>query len=287
MVTARKRRLGWMAVLAAGLCVGGFSWPDGGLMAQESGPGGPTAGTYDGFTRPSLEVTVGSRVDGLVAEVLVEEGQTVRKGQVLVRLDATIEKIEVELSRIRAEGRKQVEAMELIEKQKAAELTRGKILLDKGGVTGQEYEQMQLALEVARLNVEVGKAEQRAAVLRYQRDLARLAEREIKAPVDGVVTHLFKDPGEAVERLEKVAEVVQLDPLEIVLNLRVATRGKYAAGQKARVRVAGADAWHPATVKMVDPVVDFASGTYRLKVRLPNPGGKLQAGLRVTVDLTQ
>jgi len=268
------------------LCVGGLGSRDGGVMAEEPAAGS-TPGVYEGFTRPSLEVTVGSRVDGLVAEVLVEEGQAVKAGHVLVRLDTTIEKIDVELSRIRAEGSKQVQAMDLIERQKTAELARCKILLDKGSVTGVEYEQMQLALEVARLNVEIAKAEQRAAVLRYQRDLARLAERDIKAPVDGVVTRLWKDPGEAVERLEKVAELVQLDPLEVVLNLPVATRGRYAAGRKARVRVAGTEAWQQATVKMVDPVVDFASGTYRLKVRLPNPGGKLQAGLRVTVDLAQ
>lgn len=279
MVRARWTRRLWSVALAATVLSGG-------LAAQDLDSGGPAAaGPYEGFTRPSLEVTVGSRVDGLVDEVFVEEGQAVVKGQVLVRLDATLEKIDVELSRLQAESDKELEAMQLIEKQRAADLERARSLLKDGGITGVQVEQKELELKVATLNVEIARNKQQVARLQYQRNLARLAQRDIKSPVDGVVTRLLKDPGEAVERLEKVAEVVQLDPLEVVLNLPVATRGKYRAGQKATVLLADDATRHAAEVKSVDPVVDFASHTYRVKVRLPNPGGKLQAGLRATVDL--
>jgi len=242
-------------------------------------------GDYSGFTQPSLQITVGSRAEGLVAEVLVEEGQAVGKGQVILRLDSTVERLEVELSRLQAESSKTLEAAQLVEKQKAAEVSRARTLLEKGGITGTEYEQRELELKVARINIEIAQANLKALKLQYKRDLARLAQREIKAPADGIVTRIHKDPGEAVERLEKVAELVQLDPLEIVLNLPVATRGTYAAGGKARVQIAGQDRWHETVVKSVNPVVDFASNTYRLKLRLPNPDGKIQSGLRVTVDL--
>ena len=258
----------------------------GGLVAQQNAAAVAARDTFTAFTRPSLQVTVGARVEGLVAEVLAEEGQAVGKGDIVLRLDDTVEKIEVELSRLLAEGGKNAEAMELIAKQKQVDLQRGKTLLEKGGITGVEFEQRQLAVKVAELNVEVARNQQRAARLQYQRDLARLAQRQIKAPVAGVVTRIYKDPGESVERLERVAEIVQLDPLAIVLNVPVATRGRYASGRAARVRVGRGRQWHAATVTMVDPVVDFASNTYRVKVTLPNPGGKFQAGLRATVDLS-
>jgi len=248
-------------------------------------PAAASSNTFEGFTRPSLEVTVGSRVEGIVAEVLVKEGQAVRKGDVLVRLDDSIEKLEVALSRLQAEADQNLEGVRLIAKQKETELERGKNLKDKGTLTGVEYEQLELQLKVAQLNVAIAESKQQAAKLQLEKDLMRLAQREIRSPADGIVTRLYKDPGEAVERLEKVAEVVQLSPLEIVLNVPVATRGRYKVDQAARVRLADADDWHVATVTMVDPVVDFASDTYRVKVRLPNDGGKLQAGLRVTVDL--
>lgn len=255
------------------------------LAAQQAESGAPPRDTFEGFTRPSLEVTVGTRVEGIVAEVRVQEGQAVKKGDVLVRLDDTIEKIEVELSRLQAESDQSVEGAKLIAEQKEAELARGKTLKEKGTLTGVEYEQMELQVKVARLNVAIAESKQQAAKLQLQKDLVRLAQREIRSPVDGVVTRIYKDPGEAAERLEKVAEVVQLAPLEIVLNVPVATRGRYQADRPARVRLADAAEWHAATVTAVDPVVDFASNTYRVKVRLPNEGGKLQAGLRVTVDL--
>lgn len=243
------------------------------------------ADRYAGFTRPSLEVTVGSRVEGLVAEVLVAEGARVSKGDILLRLDATIERIEVELSRLRAEAGRQVEAGELIARQKEAELARGRTLLERGSITGTEVEQMELEVKIARMNVEVARSQQQAAQLQLQRDLARLAQRDIRAPADGIVTRIHKDAGESVERLETVAELVQLDPLEVVLNLPAATRGRYAAGQPARVLSDDQAAAHAATVTMVDPVIDYASGTYRVKLSVPNGDGKLQAGVPVTVDL--
>ena len=255
------------------------------LAAQQTDAVAPPGDRFEGFTRPSLEVTVGTRVEGIVAEVRVREGQVVKQGDVLLKLDDTIERIEVELSRLQAESDKSVEGARLIAEQKEAELARGKTLKEKGTLTGVEYEQMELQVKVARLNVAIAESKLQAARLQLQKDLVRLAQREIRSPVDGVVTRLYKDAGEATERLEKMAEVVQLSPLEIVLNVPVATRGRYQADQPARVRLAEAAEWHPATVTTVDPVVDFASNTYRVKVRLPNEGGKLQAGLRVTVDL--
>ena len=102
-----------------------------------------------------------------------------------------------------------------------------------------------------------------------------------------MIVRVHKKVGESIERLAKAADLVQLDPLEIVLNLPVETRGSYKAQQAATVQISGAAQWHPATVTFVDPVVDFASNSYRVKVRLPNPGAKIQAGLRAKVNLSE
>jgi RND family efflux transporter MFP subunit len=263
-----------VAVLGAALAVG-----------QTAGDSA-AADSYRSFTRPSLEITVASRTEGLVEEILVKEGQAVVKGQVLMRLDSTVEKLELELSRLRAETDKALEAAQLVQKQKAVEVERARTLHDKGGITGTELEQRELELKIAVINVQIAEANMKAVALQYQRDQARLAQREIVAPADGVVTRLHKDVGEAVERLEKVAELVQLDPLDVVLNLPMDTRGRYAEGHKATVRLADSAEAHEGTVTSIDPVGDFASNTYRLTVRLANPGGRLQAGCRATVDLS-
>jgi RND family efflux transporter MFP subunit len=244
------------------------------------------ADSYRSFTRPSLSVMVASRAEGLVEEVLVEEGQTVTRGQVLLRLDSTVEKLDVELSRLRAETDKALEAARLVQEQKSVEVQRARTLIDKGSITGTELEQRELELKIAVINVQIAEANAKAIALQLRRDEARLAQREIVAPADGVVTRLHKKVGEAVQRLETAAELVQLDPLEIVLNLPMETRGQYVEGQKARVRLADDPAVHEATVRGIDAVGDFASNTYRLKVRLPNPEGRLQAGRRATVDLS-
>ncbi len=241
--------------------------------------------TYEGFTRPSRQTAVASRVAGLVDKVTVAEGQTVRAGEPLVQLDSTAERLEVEMSRMAVEESKDLQAAELVAKQAASELQRAEALLTKNAITENELEQRQLALKVAQLRVEAARSNSRMAAMRLQRDEALLQQRTITAPNDGIVVKVLKQRGEAVERLETVVELVQLDPLEIVLNMPAATRPLYKVGQAAQVLLEGSDLPQKGTVTLVDATIDFASGTYRLKIQVPNGGGTLTSGVRARVSL--
>lgn len=241
---------------------------------------------YESFTRPSRQTSVASRVAGLVDRVMVAEGDLVRVDQPLVQLDSTAERLELELSRLAANDTKELEAAELVARQSEAELKRAEKLLAGNAITESELEQRQLAVKVAHLRVEAARAAHEKAELRYRRDLALLQQRTIVAPADGVVLRVLKQKGEALERLETVVEIVQLDPLEIVLNLPADTRPLYRLGQPATV-IVQADNTRRITAKVtaIDPTIDFASGTYRLKVQLPNPKGDIASGVRASIEL--
>ena len=168
----------------------------------ESGPAMASVGgrIYEGFTRPSCQTAVASRVAGLVEQVLVVEGESVKCDQPLLQLDATAERLEVELSRMTAEDTKELEAAKLVASQSASELQRAQALLARSAITENELEQRQLALKVAELRVKAAESACEMARLRHQRDMALLQQRTITAPGDGIVLRVLKQKGEEIGR---------------------------------------------------------------------------------------
>ena len=78
--------------------------------------------------------------------------------------------------------------------------------------------------------------------------------------------------------------IVQLDPLDVEVVVPVALYGRIATGTKGEVRPeAPFDQLYSATVAIVDRVVDAASGTFGLRLELPNAEGRLPAGLKCSV----
>jgi membrane fusion protein (multidrug efflux system) len=110
-----------------------------------------------------------------------------------------------------------------------------------------------------------------------------LAQRSIYSPVDGVVVAVLLQPGELTSSNQKdpIMKLMEVDPLNVELVLPVSQYGKIKVGQKAEVLpeepVGGR---YEATVEVVDPTVDAASGTFGVRLKLPNPGTRLPAGVK-------
>ena len=123
----------------------------------------------------------------------------------------------------------------------------------------------------------------RLADLELQRTAAEVALRTIKSPVNGVVVERFMHPGEFPKQ-EKILKLAQIDPLRVEVYAPVAMLGKIALGKTAYVKpeppVTGE---YAAKVTVVDRVVDAASGTFGVRLELPNHDLKLPAGLKCTV----
>jgi hypothetical protein len=104
--------------------------------------------------------------------------------------------------------------------------------------------------------------------------------------VTGLVVDVVLRPGELTSSNQKdpIARLMEVDPLSVELILPVREHGKIKLGQVGRVMPeAPVGGNYPARVEVVDKMLDAASGTFGVRLRLPNPGNKIPAGVKCRV----
>jgi len=162
------------------------------------------------------------------------------------------------------------------------------IAVDRGDVVkeGQVLATLDTSVERAMGAVAHAHAElsnRRLADLELNRTTAEIALRTMKSPINGVVVERYMHPGEFPKQ-ERILKLAQIDPLRVEAYAPVSLLGKISVGMQAVVKpeepVKGE---FPAKVTVVDRVVDAASGTFGVRLELPNPELKLPAGLKCTV----
>jgi multidrug efflux pump subunit AcrA (membrane-fusion protein) len=112
-----------------------------------------------------------------------------------------------------------------------------------------------------------------------------LKQRTLRSPIDGVVVERLLVPGEYQNEQTPILTLAQIDPLRVEVFVSTAYYGQIRAGSKAEVRpeqpVGGA---YAAVVTVVDRVLDAASGTFGVRLALPNPDLQLPAGIACKVS---
>jgi len=166
------------------------------------------------------------------------------------------------------------------------------ITVDRGDVVkeGQVLATLDTSVERATGAVAHAHAElsnRRLADLELNRTTAEIALRTMKSPINGVVVERYMHPGEFPKQ-ERILKLAQIDPLRVEAYAPVGLLGKVTVGMSAMVKpeepIKGE---FPAKVTVVDKVVDAASGTFGVRLELPNPDFKLPAGLKCTVRFTK
>ena len=212
---------------------------------------------FECLVEPYLRVALSSGIPGILGEVNVDRGDFVKKDQVLARLVSDAEEAAYELARARAEfAERRVE--------------RNQELYRKQMISIHEKDEMET--EAKLLKLELRESEE------------NLRRRSIRSPLDGVVTKRHLSPGEYVQE-DPVLELAQIDPLRVEVVVPVRLYGKIEPGMTAQVEwEAPLLGVQTATVTVVDPVVDAASGTIGIRLELPNPEHELPAGTQCRVS---
>ncbi len=125
----------------------------------------------------------------------------------------------------------------------------------------------------------------RLADLELQRTAAEVGLRTIRSPINGVVVERFMSPGECPKQ-GRIFKLAQIDPLRVEAYAPVSQLGKIAVGMEVQLKPeAPVSGVYKAKVTVVDRVVDAASGTFGVRMELPNPDLRLPAGLKCTVTV--
>ena len=239
--------------------------------------------TVDCVVEPAQKVKIGSAATGLVSEVLANRGDRIEAGQVIARLDSSVEEANLSIARAQAASTENVEAQ-----RTRVELYRKRVerssRLAAGIVTQEKLDQQDADYQVGQRDLQTELLKNRLAGLEQKRAEAMLGLRVIRAPIAGLVTEKLLAPGEFVRQETPVYTIVQLDPLYVEAYVPVAEWGRVRLGAAGTVRLEepiGGE--YEAKVTVLDHVFDAASGTFGIRLELPNPKNALPAGQRCKV----
>lgn len=215
---------------------------------------------FEGFIEPSEQIALSSQVSGVVEKVLVERGDAVKKGQVVAILHSGVENAAVALGKAQvAFGQRKVERNEEMIKEQLISV----------------HERDELATEVLMAKLELRKARE------------RLRLRTILSPIDGLVVERVLGPGEYINE-GAIIHIAAIDPLNIEVVVPVECIGAITDLSKSVVRPeAPVGGVYPAKIAIVDKVIDAASGTFGVRLNLPNPKGELPAGIKCRVEFSE
>jgi len=266
---ARAVRGAILAAILLGASAVGFG------QAEEAAAFTPTLPSADrqlSFVRP-----------GRIAEIGVHEGDVVKVGDLLARLDDGPEVLELESLKAQAEDDTRVRAAAAQWDQKKADLKRFEWAAEKGAATQFELEHARLEVTIADLALELARFTQGQDGRKYEEAKARVEQMRLRSPVAGRVERIVKNVGEAVTAQDVVVRVVCTDPLWVDAPVPVALAGTLKVGDRAEVTFAdGAARVAEGAVEFIAAVADAASATRTVRVAVPNPDGR-PAGERVRV----
>ena len=210
----------------------------------------------DCLIEPNMVIELSSPVSGVLDTISVDRSDAVKKDQIVATLKSDVEQVKLKASQ---------ETLNLskVEQKRSIELYRD------NAITLSEKEQADHDLALNKLEVESARA--------------NLELRNIRSPIDGVVADRYLMPGEFIED-KPILKIAQLDPLRVEVVAPVTYFGRINTGMHARVNTEfGSFDDLVAEVVVVDKVIDAASGTFGIRLELPNTDNRIPGGLKCSV----
>ena len=246
-------------------------------------PGLSRAADLDCLIESYVQVAISSPVEGMIERVTVDRGASVKVGQVLVELESSVEKAAVVMAKIKAEMLSPHKSNQVRLEFGERRFNRTVELYRKDLIPMKEYDEAETAKALAEVGVLEARENEQLARAELVRAEAAYALRSVRSPINGVVVERLLAPGEFAKQAP-ILKVAQLDPLRVEVIAPVQLWGQIAVGMPAQIMPeAPVKGSHRARVTIVDRVIDAASGTFGVRLELPNPNLRLPAGLKCTV----
>lgn len=221
----------------------------------------PISANYSGTASlvADHEAQVVAKTNGVIKKLYVEEGDTVKAGQLLAEIDDL-------------DARSKLASAEAQMHKSEATFAHAEAAIPKQLIPQFEYEQDKYDLQDKRAAMESARLQ-----LEYTRVLA---------PVDGIIAERSVKVGNMLQANQNVFRIVGMDPLQAVLNVPERQLGILKAGQAVQLE---ADALpgkqFTGTILRIAPVVDSNSGTFRVTTQFHDKTGLLKPGMFSRIDI--
>ncbi|MGM0768724.1 MAG: efflux RND transporter periplasmic adaptor subunit [Pseudomonadota bacterium] len=206
-------------------------------------------------------IEVANEVPGVVETIGFESGDTVAKGDVLLRLDAAIDEAALRTRRAEAQLADQ-------------EFKRVSDLLPKRAVSQSQFDEAKANFDAARARVNEAEAQ--------------LNKKVIRAPFDGTLGLRMVDQGEYIPTGTPIVEINMLDPIYVDYTLSEKELPRVATGYDVNVTVAAVpDQTFTGKVSAINTSVNPETRTVRIRATVANPDNALRPGMFATVQTRQ
>lgn len=233
----------------------------------------PTASlSFSGVVGARVQSNLGFRVPGKVLQRLVDTGQRVKRGQVLMRIDP------IDLRLDAYAQRESVAAARARAKQTAEDEARYRGLVAAGAVSASTYDRIKAAADAARAQLAAANAQAGVA-----KNIASYAV--LRADADGVVVDTEADPGQVVSAGQVVVRLAHAGPREAIVHLPETLRP--AIGSEGEATLYGRQLTEPATLRQLSDAADPLTRTYEARYVLAGPLAKAPLGATVTIRIPE
>ena len=222
--------------------------------------------------------------EGVIADIFVSRGDTVKSGQLLIQLDDRIQRSYLDLIKARAEDRSGLELANIRLDVARTSYERNQPLFERQQITGDDWDRIRGTYEMA--VVEVQQAENAAAQARLELERAKaaLSQTRILAPTDAVVVERHVAVGEAAG-MEPLLELAVIERLRAEIFARAETYPLWSQGQVVPL---GVDLPQPARieaeVRTVNSVSDVGTGVIGVLLEIPNADHAILPGQQCSID---
>ena len=256
------------------------------LFAAFAGTGALNGAELESFTEPYRRVAVPATEIGVLAEILVAEGDHVSQKQLLAKLDDTVLVASLEVARAAKNALGSRNGAEVELAIRAKQLASFRELRDRGNATEREVEraegehlQAQARLQSIHEDLEVRRLE-------YERVKAQIKIRQLESPIDGLVVQIDKEVGEFVAPTDPVVmHVVQLSTLKSVFSVPMQMVSGLEAGASVNLLIGYEPIRCQGVIEFISPIAEAQSATVSVKIRIPNPDGSIPSGAFCRWDL--
>lgn len=233
----------------------------------------------DCMVKPEMYIELSSSVSGVLESLLVNKGERIKQGQALAKMEASVEIAKVKLAKIEATSNSEIQNRGVQLKYAKRNEKRVAGLHKKNSVSQIEKDKAETETALAKIELRKAKEKKQIAKLNLELAQARLEQKTIKSPIDGVVVEQYAMIGESV-RDRAIMKLAQIDPLRVELIAPTEYFGLIKRGMEVEIRPERpTNKTFKAKVSVVDPLIDPASGSFTVRMTLPNPGDQLVGGV--------
>ncbi len=261
----------WRASLVAAAAV---------VLALVGSPVGAQT-VISGITRARLDLKLSLPVAGRVEQLAVNEGDRVRKGDLILSLDKTLEALEVDRRKLLLDDVAKLGELRQREAVLREQVANVRGLLETQVVSRKQVEDEEMVHRdvLAQLGgLEMAKKRER---VEYELAQEALARRILRAPADGTIAKIHFRVGESLAANEPAVGLVDISRVRFVGTLPASAAARLAVGMTARLALSrdGDDILRQARISFVSPLTDAASGLVEVIAEFDNADKAVRPGI--------